>query len=45
MMKLAVGEGADLPVRASYTTSLASSITDYKIENNRRYHAYKEGSM
>lgn len=28
----------------SYTTSLASSITDYKVENNRRYHAYKEGS-
>lgn len=28
----------------SYTTSLATSITDYKIENNRRYHAYKEGS-
>ncbi|CAD6573919.1 MAG: hypothetical protein ASARMPRED_006361 [Alectoria sarmentosa] len=28
----------------SYTTSLASNITDYKIENNRRYHAYKEGS-
>lgn len=34
----------DLPDSASYTTSLASSITDYKIENNRRYHAYKEGS-
>lgn len=32
------------PIRASYTTSLASSITDYKIENSRRYHAYKEGS-
>ncbi|CAF9915342.1 MAG: hypothetical protein ALECFALPRED_010113 [Alectoria fallacina] len=28
----------------SYTTSLASNITNYKIENNRRYHAYKEGS-
>lgn len=33
-----------LPVRASYTTSLASHVTDYKIENSRRYHAYKEGS-
>lgn len=47
-MLLKVETGAwwktDLPVRASYTTSLASSITDYKIENNRRYHAYKEGS-
>lgn len=30
--------------RASYTTSLATNITDYKIENGRRYHAYKEGS-
>ncbi|CAF9922632.1 MAG: hypothetical protein HETSPECPRED_005107 [Heterodermia speciosa] len=29
---------------ASYTTSLATNITDYKIENGRRYHAYKEGS-
>ncbi|KAK3169291.1 hypothetical protein OEA41_008674 [Lepraria neglecta] len=28
----------------SYTTSLASNVTDYKVENNRRYHAYKEGS-
>ncbi|MCJ1351091.1 MAG: hypothetical protein MMC33_001073 [Icmadophila ericetorum] len=29
---------------ASYTTSLASNVTDYKNENGRRYHAYKEGS-
>lgn len=29
---------------ASYTTSLASSVTAYKFENGRRYHAYKEGS-
>lgn len=28
---------------ASYTTSIASSITDYKYEHGRRYHAYKEG--
>ncbi|KAL9603286.1 MAG: hypothetical protein Q9219_001309 [cf. Caloplaca sp. 3 TL-2023] len=28
---------------ASYTTSIASSITDYKFEHGRRYHAYKEG--
>lgn len=28
----------------SFTTSLSPSITDYKFENNRRYHAYKEGS-
>ena len=27
----------------SYTTSLASSVQDYKYENGRRYHAYKEG--
>ncbi|KAL9017170.1 MAG: hypothetical protein Q9185_005499 [Variospora sp. 1 TL-2023] len=27
----------------SYTTSIASSITDYKFEHGRRYHAYKEG--
>ena len=30
--------------RQSYTTSLASSITNYKFLNGRRYHAYKEGS-
>ncbi len=35
----------DFGYRASYTTSLASNITDYKYENGRRYHAYKEGSM
>ena len=35
---------AKMSCRASYTTSLASNITDYKIENGRRYHAYKEGS-
>ena len=29
---------------ASYTTSLASNVTEYKIENGRRYHAYKDGS-
>lgn len=28
----------------SYTTSLASSVVNYKYENGRRYHAYKEGS-
>ena len=28
----------------SYTTSLASSATNYRYENGRRYHAYKEGS-
>ena len=27
----------------SYTTSIASSITDYKYEHGRRYHAYQEG--
>lgn len=31
-------------VRASYTTSLASDVTDYKFEHGRRYHAYKAGS-
>ena len=29
---------------ASYTTSLASDVTNYKYEHGRRYHAYKEGS-
>ncbi|MCJ1476927.1 hypothetical protein MMC13_005596 [Lambiella insularis] len=29
---------------ASYTTSLASNVTDYKFEHGRRYHAYKEGA-
>ncbi|KAL8635247.1 MAG: hypothetical protein Q9228_007241, partial [Teloschistes exilis] len=28
---------------ASYTTSITSSITDYKYEHGRRYHAYQEG--
>jgi SAM-dependent methyltransferase len=27
----------------SHTTSLASSVLDYKYENGRRYHAYREG--
>ncbi|KAL2153801.1 hypothetical protein VTH82DRAFT_4956 [Thermothelomyces myriococcoides] len=27
----------------SYTTSLASSVTDYPIEHGRRYHAFKSG--
>lgn len=40
------GERADSAYNsevASYTTSLASNVTDYKHENGRRYHAYKEG--
>ena len=32
------GEGSE-----SYTTSLASTLLDYKYENGRRYHAYREG--
>jgi trans-aconitate methyltransferase len=28
---------------SSYSTSLASSIKNYKYENGRRYHAYREG--
>ena len=28
----------------SYTTSLATEVTNYQIENNRRYHAYKQGA-
>ena len=28
---------------ASFTTSLASGVTDYKQENGRRYHAFREG--
>lgn len=35
--KLAAGASA------TETTSLASSITNYRFENGRRYHAYKEG--
>ena len=27
----------------SYATSLASSVLDYKYENGRRYHAFREG--
>ncbi|KAI9784702.1 MAG: hypothetical protein M1816_000767 [Peltula sp. TS41687] len=34
----AFGDGTE-----SYTTSLASSIFDYKYENGRRYNAYKHG--
>jgi len=29
---------------ASYTTSLSSSVTNYKYENGRRYHAFRQGS-
>ncbi|KAL8764187.1 MAG: hypothetical protein Q9184_000156 [Pyrenodesmia sp. 2 TL-2023] len=29
---------------ASYTTSINSTITDYRRENGRTYHAYKDGS-
>ena len=29
--------------RASNTTSLSESVTDFKFKNGRRYHAYKEG--
>ncbi|OJD33461.1 methyltransferase type 11 [Diplodia corticola] len=28
----------------SYSTSLASSVQDYKIEHGRRFHAYREGA-
>jgi SAM-dependent methyltransferase len=30
-------------ISGSYSTSLASSIVDYRYENGRRYHAYREG--
>ncbi|OKL59266.1 hypothetical protein UA08_05678 [Talaromyces atroroseus] len=29
---------------ASYTSSISSSVRNYKYENGRRYHAFKEGS-
>ena len=29
---------------STYSDTLASYVTDYKVENNRRYHAYKAGS-
>lgn len=34
------------PETAASTTSdtLASYVTDYRMENGRRYHAYQEGS-
>ncbi|MCJ1224054.1 hypothetical protein MMC12_000697 [Toensbergia leucococca] len=32
------------PEVESFTTPLTSDITDYKVENGRRYHAYKKGS-
>ncbi|KAL1968075.1 hypothetical protein VTN77DRAFT_2205 [Rasamsonia byssochlamydoides] len=35
---------ADFVESASYLTSLSESIRDYKYENGRRYHAYREGS-
>jgi hypothetical protein len=31
-------------IEGSSTTSIGSSILDYRKENGRRYHAYKEGS-
>ena len=34
---------ADFFDEGSYTTSIVSSITDYKYEHGRRYHAYQEG--
>lgn len=33
----------DAASRQSDTTSLRSDITKYRFENNRRYHAYKDG--
>jgi SAM-dependent methyltransferase len=45
--RVAINSGADSAYAEeteSYTTSLASNITDYKFKNGRRYHAYKEGS-
>jgi hypothetical protein len=38
---LLMGRGGD---RESFTTSLASNITDHKYENGRRYHGFREGS-
>ncbi|RPA93336.1 S-adenosyl-L-methionine-dependent methyltransferase [Choiromyces venosus 120613-1] len=35
------GIGDDL---STYTTSLASSVSDYQYENGRRYHGYRRGS-
>ena len=35
---------ACLTLARAFTTSLASSVTDYKTENGRRYHAFREGS-
>ena len=32
--------GSDI---SSYTTSLASSVRNYKYENGRTYHSYREG--
>jgi glucose dehydrogenase len=37
----AYGDNSDT---ASYTTSLMSEVKNYKYENNRRYHSYREGA-
>jgi len=37
----ALGAGS----HASSTTSIGASILDYRRENGRRYHAYKDGRM
>ncbi|KAF2090434.1 S-adenosyl-L-methionine-dependent methyltransferase [Saccharata proteae CBS 121410] len=43
-----VDDGADSAIDddqlSSFSASLTSSITNYPIENGRRYHAYKDGS-
>lgn len=39
----ALGSDAD-STRSATSASLASSITAYKYENGRRYHAYREGA-
>lgn len=30
--------------RSTHSASLTSSVQDYRIENGRRYHAYRDGS-
>ncbi|KAL1981626.1 hypothetical protein VTN96DRAFT_2398 [Rasamsonia emersonii] len=34
----------DVSCSSTYSTSLTSSVVDYRVENGRRYHAYRDGS-
>jgi len=42
-LKYGSGLKANVVVRAGETFSVDTSITDYRIEHGRRYHAYRDG--